>query len=91
MAVTLNTARHLLLVLLVPDKRGARNVAAAVALGLYALVPSVVRQGAMVYVAFAGLIVALVYYLDRIGWDVVRDDARHPARTARMLFTGIPG
>ena len=90
LAVTLNTARHLVLVLLVPDKRGARNIAAAVALGSYALLPSVVRQGAMVYIALAVLVAALVYYFDRIGWDVVRDDARHPARTARMLITGIP-
>lgn len=89
MAIALNTARHLLLVLLVPDKRGGRNIAAATALGVYAVFPSV-RQGAMVYVAFAVLVVALVYYFDRIGWDVVRDDARHPARTARMLITGIP-
>ena len=85
----LNTARHLALVLLVPDKRGTRNVAAAIGLGLHALFPSVIRQGSVVYIAFAVLIAGLVYYLDRIGWDTVRDDMRHPARTGRMMIDGF--
>src|SRR5688572_567524 len=59
LAITLNTARHLVLVLLVPDKRGARNVAAAIGLGLHALFPSVILQGSVVYIAFAVLIVGL--------------------------------
>jgi hypothetical protein len=89
LAITLNTARHLVLVLLVPDKRGARNLAAAIGLGLHALFPSVIRQGSVVYIAFAVLIAALAYYLDRIGWDTVRDDMRHPARTGRMMIAGL--
>ena len=41
-AIKMNVARHLLLVLLVPDTRGLRNVAAAVGLGLHALLPAVI-------------------------------------------------
>jgi hypothetical protein len=42
----------------------------------------------MVYVALAVLVAVMVHFFGRIGWATVRDDARHPARTARMLITG---
>jgi hypothetical protein len=58
-----NSGRHLLIALIVPDARAGRNIAAAVALALHALLPDVVRLGAMVYVAAAVLVVVLVCQL----------------------------
>jgi hypothetical protein len=60
-----NSGRHLLIALIVPDRRAGRNVAAAVALALHALLPDVVRLGAVVYVAAAVLVGVLIYELQR--------------------------
>jgi hypothetical protein len=84
LALKLNAPRHLLLVLLVPDKRGLRNVAAAVAMLVPALVPSV-RFGAAGPIAVAILLGGLIRYVRRIGWTTVRDDLRHPGRTVAMM------
>jgi hypothetical protein len=85
-AISLNSARHLLIVLLVPDKRGARNIAAAIGLALHSLFPQVILLGSVVYISTALLAVSLVYHLERIGWATVVDDLRHPARTARLML-----
>lgn len=85
LALKLNAPRHLLLVLLVPDKRGLRNIAAAIALLLPAVLPSVVRFGSAGPVAAIILLGGLLWYLRQIGWTTVGDDLRHPMRTARML------
>ena len=85
-AITFNAARHLLIALLVPDKGGARNIAAAIALGLHSLFPRFIPFGSLIYVSAAVLVVALIRELEKIGWDTVRDDLRHPARTARLML-----
>jgi hypothetical protein len=85
LALKLNAPRHLLLVLLVPDKRGLRNIAAAVAMLPPALFPSAVPFGAAGPIAVAILLGGLVQYVRRIGWTTVRDDLRHPGRTVAML------
>jgi len=82
----MNVARHLLIVLLVPDKRGVRNVAAAAGLGLPALFPTLVHVNSSLPVAAAILFVGLTGYLEKIGWEVVRDDLQHPMRTAGMML-----
>lgn len=82
----MNVARHLLLVLLVPDKRGVRNVAAAAGLALPAVFPHLIRFSSSLTIAAIILLVGLAGYLDEIGWDVVRDDLRHPARTAALML-----
>jgi hypothetical protein len=33
------------------------------------------------------LFVVLAHHLGRIGWATVRDDARHPLRTVRLLLS----
>jgi hypothetical protein len=81
-----NAARHLLIALLVPDKRAARNLAGGLALALHYLLPGVVRLNATLPIATALILLALVHYLGRIGWPVVREDARHPWRTMRMML-----
>lgn len=81
----MNVARHLLIVLLVPDKRGARNVAAAIALALPVLLPGLVRQNSALAIATVVLAIALYRELSLVGWDEVRDDLRNPGRTMRML------
>jgi hypothetical protein len=86
LSMKMNTARHLLMVLLIPDKRGARNIAAAVGLGLHALLPSVVLFGSVVYITSGLLVVALVYYLHEIGWSTIREDLRRPGRVARLML-----
>ena len=86
LALKLNAPRHLLLVLLVPDKRGLRNVAAAVAMLAPAVAPSVVRFGSAGPVAIVILLGGLVMYLQRIGWTTVLDDLRHPVRTIVMTL-----
>jgi hypothetical protein len=86
-ALKLNAPRHLLLVLLVPDKRGLRNVAAAVAMFLPALAPSAIRFGAAGPIAAVILLAGLLVYVRRTGWDIVRDDLRHPWRTAQLMLS----
>ena len=54
-----NSGRHLLIALIVPDKRVGRNLAAAVGLALHGLFPSVVRLGSLVYVTTAVLVCVL--------------------------------
>ena len=83
----MRVARHLLIVLLVPDKRGPRNIAAAIGLGLHALHPGVFKLGTVLYITSVLLIGVQVYYLSRIGWPTVREDARHPLRTAMLLLS----
>jgi hypothetical protein len=85
--IKMRVARHLLIVLLVPDKRGPRNIAAAIGLALYAAAPDVVRLGSVLYITTVLLFAFLAYYLRRIGWATVRDDARHPLRTVRLLLS----
>ena len=86
LGLKMNVARHHLIVLLVPDKHGLRNVIAAVGLALPALFPSVIRLNSALPISTALLCAALVYFLDQIGWDVVRSDLRQPARTWRLLL-----
>lgn len=86
-----NSGRHLLIALIVPDRRASRNIAAAVGLALHALLPGVVRLGAMTYVMTAVLCILLAYELQQIGWPAVRDDVRHPGRTLRLLIAGRAG
>lgn len=85
-----NSGRHLLIALIVPDPRAGRNVAAIVGLTLYSLLPGVVRLGSLVYITTAVLCIVIACYLDRIGWQVVRDDLRHPWRTLVSLFRASP-
>lgn len=82
----MNVARHLLIVLLVPDKRAVRNVAAAVGLAVPTLLPGLVLFNSSLVIATVVLIVGLAGYLEEIGWDTVRDDVRHPLRTTRMML-----
>ena len=60
-------------------------LAAAVGLTLHALFPSAIRFGSVGPIVSAILLGGLIYYVRRIGWDTVRDDLRHPVRTARQL------
>lgn len=60
LAVKTNAARPLLIALLVPDKRGVRNVAAAVGLLLFEMFPSWIRLGSVTYIATAVLLVWLI-------------------------------
>jgi hypothetical protein len=85
LAFKMNAPRHLLIVLLVPDKRGLRNVAAAAGLLLPALFPSAVRFGSATPIAAAVIVVGLAGYLGRVGWPAVRADLRHPLATLRTL------
>jgi len=76
LALKLNAPRHLLIVLLVPDKRGLRNVAAAVGLGLHTLLPSVVAFGSTGPIAGIILLGGLLVHVRDIGWATVRQDLR---------------
>ena len=85
--IKMRVARHLLIVLLVPDKRGPRNIVAAIGLGLYAMNQQVFKLGSVLYITTVLLIAVLAHYLWRIGWATVREDARHPLRTARLMLS----
>ena len=85
--IKMRVARHLLIVLLVPDKRGPRNIAASIGLALYAAAPDVFRLGSVLYITTVLLFAFLVHYLRRIGWATVRDDVRHPLRTIGLLLS----
>ena len=85
--IKMRVARHLLIVLLVPDKRGPRNVVAAIGLALHAVAPDVFKLGSVLYITTVLLFAVLAHHLWRIGWATVLDDARHPLRTARLLLS----
>ena len=85
LGIKMRVTRHLLLVLLVPDKRGARNAIAALGLALHALMPRVILFGSVLYIDVLLLIAVLAWQLRRIGWDVVRDDLRQPRQTLKMM------
>ena len=88
LGIKMRVARHLLIVLLVPDKRGPRNLVAALGLGLYALPTNTFRLGSVLYISVVLLGVTLAYYLRSIGWNTVRDDVRQWKRTARLMLHG---
>jgi hypothetical protein len=87
-ALLANSGRHLLIALIVPDRRAGRNIAAAAGLALHALLPDLVRLGAMTYIMAAVLCVVLACELQQLGWSAVLDDVRHPRQTLRTLITG---
>ncbi len=60
LAFKMNVARHLLLVLLVPDKRGVRNVAAGLGMAAHYLLPSVVLLNSVLPIATIILLVGLL-------------------------------
>ena len=64
-AFKMNVARHLLLVLLVPDKRGLRNVAVGVAMAAHYAWPSLVRVNSALPIAAAILVIGLIVQLRR--------------------------
>jgi len=85
-AIKMNVARHLILVLLVPDRRGGRNVALGLAMACHYLAPSIVLLNSVLPIAAALLGVVLIGHLREIGWGTVLDDIRHPARTAGLML-----
>jgi len=85
--IKMRVARHLLIVLLVPDKRGPRNIAASIGLALHAAAPDVFRLGSVLYITTVLLFAFLAHYLRSIGWATVRDDVRHPRRTVALLLS----
>jgi hypothetical protein len=87
-ALLANSGRHLLVALIVPDRRVGRNLAASVGVLLHLLLPGIVRVGAVTYVATAVLCVVLACELQQIGWTTVAADVRNPGRTLRLLLVG---
>ncbi len=86
LALKMNAARHFLIMLLVPDKRGGRNLAAAAGLAVPAIFPvpfnSALAGAALVLVA------VLAHDISLIGWERVRADLRSPGRTLREMARG---
>jgi hypothetical protein len=80
LAMKMNVPRHLLIALLVPDKRGLRNLAAAFALALPVLLPGIVRFGSLLSVLTVLLFGILLYHLRKIGWTTIREDIRGAMR-----------
>jgi hypothetical protein len=91
LAMRMNVPRHLLMALLIPDKRAVRNLIAAVALAPPTFWPGVFRFGAMLPISTVLLLGVLAGYLRRIGWRVVLDDLRHPRRTLELMTAGLWG
>jgi hypothetical protein len=71
-------------VLLVPDKRGVRNIAAAVGLAVPAIFP--VPFNSSLPFAVLALVLGLSYYVRQIGWAQVREDLQNPARTLKEMM-----
>ena len=84
LALKMNVARHLLVVLLVPDKRGIRTMAAAIGLATPVIfgLPFNSSLGSAVLVLCTGLI----YYLGRIGRERIRIDLQTPLKTLQEMF-----
>jgi hypothetical protein len=89
LALKMNVARHLLIVLLVPDKRGIRNIAAAIGLAA----PMIIGVPFNSSLGFAALVLVtgLTYYLREIGWERIRLDLRTPLHTLQEMFSTAPG
>jgi len=83
LAMKMNVPRHLLILLLVPDKRGVRNIIAAFALLVPLILP--VRFGATLPIATVLLFGALWWRMRAIGWTTVRNDVRRPMQTLRLM------
>jgi len=66
LAIKMNAPRHLLMTLLIPDKRGWRNGVAALVLGLNAAFPSVVPLGADIPIVTTLLFFVLIVHARRI-------------------------
>jgi hypothetical protein len=90
LALKMNVARHLLIVLLVPDKRGIRNLAAAAGLAVPLLTGGPINSSLGFVVL--GLGFGLTCYLREIGWERVRRDLRAPLPALRdMVMVGPHG
>jgi len=74
LAFKMNVARHLLIVLLVPDKRGLRTAAAAAALLMPTIAPGLVRLNSALPIAAVLLVGIVVWYLRQ---QPVPDDPEH--------------
>lgn len=85
LAMKMNVPRHLLILLLIPDKRGLRNLIAAFALLVPTVIPGV-RFGATLPIATTLLFAALAWHLAQIGRATIADDLRHPQRTLRLML-----
>ena len=59
---------------------------AAAGMGIPTLLPSLVRFSSALPITVGLLVLGLVCRLDEVGWNTVRDDFRHPARTARLML-----
>jgi hypothetical protein len=88
LAFNLNVARHLLVVLLVPDKRARRTAAAALCIATYYLSFGLMRFNSTLPLCTALLYGILLFELTRIGRAVIADDLRHPRRTISMMAKG---
>jgi hypothetical protein len=84
--IKMRVARHLLIVLLVPDKRGTRNLVCALGLALHLVSPEVFRLGTVLYMSSVLLIATLAFHLRAIGWDTVRADIQHLVRTRTLVL-----
>jgi len=88
LAFKLNVARHLLVVLLVPDKRATRTAAAATSVAVYYLSFGLMRFNSTLPICTALLFGILIVELRQVGWQVVMDDLRHPLRTLITMHRG---
>ena len=88
LAMKMNVPRHLLIALLVPDKRGLRNLAVAFALALQALLPGLIRFGSVLSILTVLLFLILAYYLSEIGWQTFKADVK--AAFARVRASASP-
>jgi len=84
LALKMNAARHLLIVLLVPDKRGIRNIAAAIGLAVPVMFGAPFNSS--LACAALVLVAGLTYYVREIGWERVRLDLRTPLPTLQEMF-----
>jgi hypothetical protein len=88
LAYKMNVARHLLIVLLVPDKRGVRTAAAAVSMAPYYLAGGHLPLNSVLPLCTALLFAGLAFHLRHLPAADILDDVRHPGRTALMVLRG---
>jgi len=76
LAFKMNVARHLLVVLLVPDKRALRTAAAALSIAAYELSFGLMRFNSTLPLCTAMLFGILILEMREVGWAVVAEDVR---------------
>ena len=92
MMIRCDIFRTMIMMCIIPDKRGWRNVVAAIGLTLGPIMMDTHKYYHTVqWICLPLPFLVMLYYLVRIGWKRIWADLRHPLRTAKAMLVGERG